>query len=311
MRFFRIPRPMRKTIALLVVFLFAVGCTQGSTLKKGAVVLATDVQALQFAPDNLTLAMGSKDHSVRLIDVDTGRERGNLAGHTDGVLALAYSSDSKMLASASSDGTVRVWNPDQQKLLTTLKPGGYSVAFRPDGKRMAVGSDMMIRVYNTETWALFKEWKEPDGTVFSLAFSEDGKKLASGTGAGLKLWDADSGTQIAAHVEQGQAVKAICFPSEQDLMAYYQGYGVVLLRANDGSSRSTHPENGTVAFSGDGKRAVVASASLSTLIKDTETWKDLGTTQLPLGSVSCAAMSMDGKMAAVAGIKDVTVVKLP
>ncbi len=302
---------MRKTFALFILVLVAVGCSSSPSLKTGAVVHASDVLAMQFAPDGLTLAMGSNDHSLRLVDVDTGRERGNLTGHEQGVWALAYSSDSKMLASASSDGTVRVWNPDQQKLLTTLKPGGYSVAFRPDGKRLAVGSDYAIRIYNTDKWTLFKEWKEPDGNVFALAFSEDGKKLASGTSAGLKLWDADSGTQIAAHVENNQAVKAICFPSEQDLMAYYQGYGVVLLRANDGSSRATHAENGTVGFSGNGKRAIVASASLSTLVKDTEAWKDLGAIKLPLGSVNCVAMSMDGKMSAVAGLKDVTVLKLP
>lgn len=302
---------MRKSIALIMLLALAVGCSTGPSLKKGAVVLASDVLSLQFAPDGLTLAMGSKDHSLRLIDVDSGTERASLAGHEDGVWALAYSSDSKMLASASSDGTVRVWNPDQRTLLATLKPGGYSVAFRPDGKRLAVGSDYAIRIYNTDKWTLFKEWQEPDGNVFALAFSEDGKKLASGTSAGLKLWDADAGTQLAAHVENNQPVKAICFPTEQDLMAYYQGYGVVLLRASDGSSRATHPENGTVGFSGNGKRAIVASASLSTLIKETEAWKNLGSIKLPLGSVSTVAMSVDGKMAAVAGIKDVTVLKIP
>lgn len=301
---------MRKTFALFFMLLLAVGCSQGPTLKPGAVIIASDVQALQFAPDSLTLAVAAKDPTVSLVDVDSGRERGKLSGHTSSIVGLAYSADSKMLATASTDGTVKVWNPDQQKLLTTLKPGGSAVAFRPDGKRMAVGSDGTIRVYQTDTWKLFKEWRESDGAISTLAFSEDGKKLAAGTPRGLKLYDADAGNQLAAHVENNQPVKAIAFAGDQDLMAYYQGYGVVLLRA-DGSSRATHPENGTVGFSSDGKRAVVASAALSTLIKDTETWKDLGSTKLALGSVNAVSMSKDGKMAAVAGIKDITVLKLP
>ncbi|GMU53790.1 MAG: hypothetical protein AMXMBFR33_29360 [Candidatus Xenobia bacterium] len=307
----RILRPMRKTFVLLCLLILAVGCAQGPSLKKGAVILASDVLALQFAPDGLTLAMGSNDKSLRLIDVDSGVERANLPGHEKGVWALAYSPDNKMLASAASDGTVRIWNPDQKRLLQVLKPGGYSVAFRPDSKRLAVGSDYKIRIYNTENWTLFKEWAEPDGNVFTVAFSEDGKKLASGTSKGLKVWDADAGTQMSAHVENNQSVRAICFPTEEELAAYYQGYGVVLLRARDGSARASHPENGTVAFSGNGKRAIVASASLSTLLKDTEAWKDLGSIKLPLGTVNAVTVSTDGKLAAVAGIRDVTVLKLP
>ena len=65
-----------------------------------------------------------------------------LTGHRGLVVALAYSPDGRTLASASADGTARLWDLATGKLTATLQSPAaraYCVAFSPDGKTLAVG----------------------------------------------------------------------------------------------------------------------------------------------------------------------------
>ena len=74
-----------------------------------------------------------------------------LEGHTGGVLSVSYSPDRNILASASEDSTIRLWNPKTGEHRHTLKghtDAVNSVSYSPDGKTLASGGkDKNIRVW--------------------------------------------------------------------------------------------------------------------------------------------------------------------
>jgi WD40 repeat protein/serine/threonine protein kinase len=162
-----------------------------------------DVWDLGFSPDGSTLASASYDKTLRLWDVATNRPRATLladAKRGAWIMALAYSSDGKALATAEQFWLVKLRDPDtgQERLTLDGTSGGEwtsygatSVSFSPDNQLLAVGgTDGKVKLWNAATGELRATLRGHTGKVRRLAFFPDGRSLATGSeDATVKLWD--------------------------------------------------------------------------------------------------------------------------
>ena len=165
----------------------------------------------RFSPDGRMVAIifennlldKSTEHLIELWDVNTGQHRHTLTGHTDDILSIAFSPDSRILASGSKDKTIRLWdvNTGQHKQTFTDQDWiddqfgevgrVWKVTFSPDGRTLASG---MWRG-PIHLWDIVKEEKKKTLTghtryVQHLLFSEDGQTLISTSGDQTVLvWD--------------------------------------------------------------------------------------------------------------------------
>jgi WD40 repeat protein len=159
------------------------------------------VHAVAFSPDGQTLASGSKDNTIKLLNPRTGKLLKTLSGASSEVWSVAISPDGRLLASGHwQDKTIKLWDLRTGKLLRTIKGHSgevRSVAFNPDSQILASGShDRTIKLWRVSTGKLLHTFDGHTDHVGSVAFSPDGKTLASASDdKTIKLWSLDT-TQI-------------------------------------------------------------------------------------------------------------------
>jgi WD40 repeat protein len=158
-----------------------------------------NVGTLAFSDDGKQLAVATVSDSadVTLFDLASGDAAQTLSGHTNMVLSIAFQPNGLTVATASADGTLRLWERAKGEQLASLEaqPGeGYytSVAFSPDGGLLVAGSiggSVSLRSpINGETTGFLGPVGEG---VLSLVFSADGEQLAIGCRDGsVRLLDA-------------------------------------------------------------------------------------------------------------------------
>lgn len=241
-----------------------------------------EVSSLSYSPDAQTLAVGRRvNHTVQLWDLnDPNGNPITLQGHRNYVQAVTFSPDGRMLASADSNGVIRLWTvndlarvdrPSPYTILEEVGDSIWSLAYSPEGNMLAASGSGRVSLWDMSSQT------EDDGMptpatlqrvtsgANALAFSPDGQviaysRLTAGPSATIQLRDVIDLTAAPIILEGHEAeVLSLAFDYEGNTLASASKDGTIRIwsmsdltatpKILDGSQRQVN----SVAFAPDGQ----------------------------------------------------------
>jgi WD40 repeat protein len=183
-----------------------------------------------FHPKSNALASAHYDGTVKVWDSTTGKKLLDFQAHTDAVRQVAYSAKGRFLASAGGrdeKNNLGVWEASTEKLIHPFLGDGFvhSVAFSPDGQRLACARSRSVSLADVETGQALPGTPPGDRVVSRVVFSPNGRYLAAADeGQTVRLLDAVTLDECHKLRVTGGELWGVAFSPDGRYLATCSGY---------------------------------------------------------------------------------------
>ncbi len=224
---------------------------EAGTVKKTLTGFADRVVAMNFSSDGKYLATGggmpTEDGEVKVFDTNTWKPVGEFKSpHSDTVLGVCFSPDSKKLATCGADKFVKVWEIPSAKFLKSFEGHTHhvlDVGWKPDGKLLAsCGADNAIKIWDYEKGEQVRTMQNAHSKqITRLWFVGKTNTFLTASGdASAKLWNVDNGgnqrtfsgaTDFLFAVAASADGKVVATGGEEGVLRIYNGANGSLVKA--------------------------------------------------------------------------------
>ncbi|XP_002754018.1 WD repeat and HMG-box DNA-binding protein 1 isoform X2 [Callithrix jacchus] len=208
----------------------------------------TNANHVVFSGDGTKIAAGSSDFLVKIVDVMDSSQQKTFRGHDAPVLSLSFDPKDIFLASASCDGSVRVWQisdqtcavswPLLQKCNDVINAKSICrLAWQPkSGKLLAIPVEKSVKLYRRETWSHQFDLSDNfiSQTLNIVTWSPCGRYLAAGSINGLIIvWNVETKDcmERVKH-EKGYAICGLAWHPARGQISYTDAEGNLGLLEN-------------------------------------------------------------------------------